>query len=49
MSDGKSYKDHPLFSIISTVLEIMLYDDDLEVCNPLSYRTKIHKLFTLIS
>ena len=46
--DGESYKEHPLFCIISTVLEIMLYYDDLEVCNPLSSRTKIHKLFTYL-
>ena len=42
--DGDSYKKHPLFSNETNSLQILLYFDDLEVCNPLSSRSKIHKI-----
>ena len=42
--DGSAYGTHPLFSQTFPSLEIMLYYDDVEVCNPLGSRTKTHKL-----
>ena len=46
--DGESYKKHPLFSLKEVSLEILLYHDDLEVCNPLSSRSKIHKIGKIV-
>ena len=42
--DGLSFKEHPLFSTDSTALQVMLYYDDVEVCNPIGSRAKKHKL-----
>ena len=42
--DGSAYGTHPLFSQTFPSLEIMLYYDDVEVCNPLGSRAKTHKL-----
>lgn len=44
--DGLVYKSHPLFSASANIpcLELMLYYDDAEVCNPLGSRSKKHKL-----
>lgn len=42
--DGSTYKEHSLFSSNPTALQIMLYYDDVEICNPLGSRAKVHKL-----
>lgn len=42
--DGIVAKKHPLFSTSMGSLQILLYYDDLEVCNPLGSRKSIHKL-----
>lgn len=42
--DGKVFVAHPLFSLHSDALQIFLYFDELEVCNPLGSKAKIHKL-----
>jgi hypothetical protein len=42
--DGSSFKDHPLYSTCPTALQLMLYYDDVEVCNPIGSRAKKHKL-----
>lgn len=42
--DAAAYRTHPLFSLYHQALQIMLYYDDLEVCNPIGSRAKIHKL-----
>ena len=42
--DAEAYKEHPLFSKCDMALEIMFYYDDVEICNPIGSRTKIHKL-----
>ena len=42
--DSVSYSEHPLFSRDHQALQIMLYYDDLEICNPLGSKAKIHKL-----
>ena len=42
--DGFYYKNHELFSAHKNALQIMMYYDDVEVCNPLGSHTKVHKL-----
>ena len=42
--DGCQYRRHPLFSEDEPSLQISLYYDDLEICNALGSKTKIHKL-----
>ena len=42
--DGAVFKSSPLFSIHFNGLQIFFYYDDLEVCNPLGSKMKIHKL-----
>ena len=44
LCDGTYYKNHPLFSRVRNALQIVLYYDDIEVCNPLGSSKKIHKL-----
>ena len=44
MCDGSLYKNHPLFAAHPDALQIILYYDDLEVCNPLGSNTKKHKI-----
>jgi len=44
--DGYQYRRHPLFSEDKPSLQIALYYDDLEICNALGSKTKIHKLGT---
>lgn len=41
--DGTYYKNHGLFSVHRNALQIMMYYDDVEVCNPLGSHTKVHK------
>ena len=45
-SDGKAFMNHPLFSVNSKALQVFLYFDEVEVCNPLGSKAKIHKLGT---
>ena len=42
--DGYMYKEHPLFSVDNTALQIFLYYDDVELCNPLGSKAKVHKV-----
>ena len=42
--DGEQFKHHPLFQKDNNALQINLFYDDLEVCNPLGSKAKIHKL-----
>ena len=42
--DGKQFKAHPLFSVDPYALQIILYYDDCEVCNPIGSYAKVHKL-----
>ena len=42
--DSPAYSSHPLFGSYYTSLQIFLYYDDVEVCNPLGSRAKKHKL-----
>lgn len=42
--DSKVFKSHPLFSIRHDALQLQLYYDDIEVCNPIGSHRKVHKL-----
>lgn len=42
--DGSAFCVHPLFSVERRSLQILLYYDDVEVCNPLGTKVKLHKL-----
>jgi len=42
--DGTSYKESDFFQKYPTALQIILYYDDVEICNPLGSKSKIHKL-----
>ena len=44
--DSMHFKTHPLFGADKTALQVLLYYDEVELCNPLgSNRTK-HKIGT---
>jgi hypothetical protein len=42
--DTPGVKDHPLFGNDQKALQVILYYDDVEICNPLGSNTKKHKL-----
>lgn len=42
--DGSDFMDHPLYSVERRALQIMVYFDEVEVCNPLGTKVKTHKL-----
>ena len=42
--DGSVCKSHPLFTVHRNGLQIMLYYDDIELCNPLGSRRTEHKV-----
>ena len=42
--DGLQFKNHPLYSSEPQALQIMLYYDEVELCNPLGAAKKIHKV-----
>lgn len=42
--DGDLYKSHPLFLEDPCALQIQLYYDEVEVCNPIGSRRGVHKL-----
>lgn len=42
--DGKRFQSHPLYSVQSKGLQIFMYYDDVEICNPLGSKRSIHKL-----
>lgn len=46
--DGRSCKAHPLFSVDISALQIILYFDEVEVCNPLGTKKNIHTLGVFI-
>ena len=47
--DGSACRTHPLFSVDPTALQVMLYYDDVEVCNPIGSRAKRHKLGVFVT
>ena len=42
--DGKAFDEHPLYSQHPRALQINFYYDDVEFCNPIGSKAKIHKL-----
>ena len=44
--DDQAYKEYLLFSCYPNALEILFYYDEVEVCNPIGLKAKIHKLGT---
>ena len=42
--DGSLLKSHELFSQNPLALQLILYYDDVEVCNPLGSYRSVHKL-----
>lgn len=42
--DGEEFSSHSLFGTTSSTLQLLLYYDDVEVCNPLGSSRVKHKL-----
>ena len=42
--DGKCYHEHELFAADPVALQLILYYDEVELCNPLGSRRRKHKL-----
>ena len=42
--DGYLFKNHDLFQAYPNALQLILYFDELEVCNPLGSHAGVHKL-----
>ena len=42
--DGRLFKSHPLFSVKPSALQLILYSDEIELCNPLGAHTSVNKL-----
>ncbi len=42
--DGKAFTTHPLFSVKKNAIQMFLYYDEVEICNPLGSKVKTHKL-----
>ena len=46
--DGFIFQKHALYSLQRNALQIFLYFDEVEVCNPLGTKVKCHKLGELM-
>lgn len=44
--DGDAFQCSKLYSVHTEALQIFLYFDEVEVCNPLGSKATIHKLGT---
>ena len=44
VSDGSIFQQHPMFSVNEHAMKILLYFDDIEICNPLGKKAGVHKL-----
>lgn len=42
--DGSLFKTHPLFSVHQSALQLILYSDEIEICNPLGAHASVNKL-----
>lgn len=42
--DGELYCKNQLFSVDKQALQLFLYNDEIEICNPLGSRAKVHKM-----
>lgn len=43
-TDGALFKSHPLYSVRPNALQIILYTDEIEICNPLGAHASANKL-----
>lgn len=46
--DGKAFQEHPLFNTEKKALQLIIYYDEIETCNPLGSYTSVHKLGIII-
>jgi len=46
--DGQFFKEHPIFSCDRRALQLIIYYDEVEICNPLGHARGIHKLGVLL-
>lgn len=44
LRDGEYFRNHSLFKRYPQALQVVIYHDELEVCNPLGSKNKVHKL-----
>lgn len=44
ITDGSLFKSHPLFSVKPSALQLILYTDEIEICNPLGSHASVNKL-----
>ena len=42
--DGSLFKNHPLFRAHPDALQLIIYFDEIELCNPLGSHAGVHKL-----
>ena len=42
--DGEAYQSHPLFRLETKSFQLLLYFDDVELCNPLGSKRTKHKV-----
>ena len=42
--DGSLFKNHQLFQAFPDALQLIIYFDELEVCNPLGSHSGVHKV-----
>ena len=42
--DGVAFREHPIFSCAPHALQIEMYYDDADVCNPVGSKSVVHKL-----
>ena len=47
--DGKKFQDHSLYRTNPSALQLIIYYDELELCNPLGSRRKNHKIGELLA
>lgn len=47
--DGTAYREHELFQNSEHALQIQMYYDDIDVCNPIGSKSTIHKLGIFVS
>ena len=46
--DAKCFSEHPLFSSDPLALQLIMFYDELELCNPLGTHVKKHKLAVVL-
>lgn len=44
INDGTIFKTHPMFSKKNSALQLILYSDEIQICNPLGSHASVNKL-----